>query len=263
MSSILIWKTSWLILSPNRYMEKSLPAKVCVEFCEEWSCLCQVHSKESLVAVHFGEFGCSCEYMGYLLKGWCLVVLTDDGFVQVLWVEAYPQLAICLLGACERADPWCGLSLFGDDSLMHHLSQLFLYDLLVLDGNFLSSLLFWKDCRVFLDVIFSWHVTYTVVAVGEQWLKIPGTVDGCRSGIHIDRVESRSFWSWTTWGLILDWLCCLCCLRIWNYLTCTSLTGTIYLGLGLLTLFARVLKWFNIWDPSSVVLKEPAIFSLG
>ena len=32
-------------------------------------------------------------------------------------------------------------------------------------------------------------------------------------------LKSQSFWWWTTWGLIFHWLCCLCCLRIWNYLT--------------------------------------------
>ena len=109
--------------------------------------------------------------------------------------------------------------LFGDDSLMYHLSQLFFNLLLVLDGNFPSSVLDWKDCRVCLDVVLSWHVTYAVKAVGEQHLKIPGTVNGCRSRLHIEGVESQSFWWWTTWGLIFHWLCCLCCLRIWNYLT--------------------------------------------
>ena len=83
--------------------------------------------------------------MGYLLKGWCIVVLMDDGCIQVLWVKANPQLAICLPGVCEGADPRCGLSLFGDDSLTHHLSQLFLNLLLVLNGNFPSSKLYWKD----------------------------------------------------------------------------------------------------------------------
>ena len=99
------------------YTKKSVPAKVCVECCEEWSCLHQVHPKECFVAIHFGEFCCSCENMGYLLKGWCLVVFMDDGFIQVLWVETYPQLAVCLLRVCEKADPWCGLSLFHDDFL--------------------------------------------------------------------------------------------------------------------------------------------------
>ena len=146
--------------------------------------------KNALLPSTFGEFCCYCENMGYLLKGWCIVVITDDGFIQVLWVEAYPQLAICLLGVCERADPWCGLSLFCDDSLMYHLSQLFLNLLLVLDWSFPSSVLYWKDCRVCLDVIFSRHATYAVKAVGEQCLKIPGPVDGCRSRFHIDGVES-------------------------------------------------------------------------
>ena len=118
------------------YMKNSVHAEVCVECCEEWSFLCQMHSKESLIVFHLGQFGCSCEYVGYLLKGWSIVVLMDDGFVQVLWVKAYPQPAISLLGVCERADPWCGLSLFGDDSLMHHLSQLFFISSLYSMGTF-------------------------------------------------------------------------------------------------------------------------------
>ena len=40
--------------------------------------------KECFFAIHFGEFCCSCENMGYLLEGWCLVILMDDGIVQVL-----------------------------------------------------------------------------------------------------------------------------------------------------------------------------------
>ena len=80
-----------------------------------------MHPKEGLVAIHLGELGGSCEDVSYLLEGWCFVVLTDDCLVQVLGVEAYPQLAICLIGVCQAADPWCGLSLLGDDSLLDHL----------------------------------------------------------------------------------------------------------------------------------------------
>ena len=124
-----------------------------------------------------------------------------------------------------------------------------------------TSMLYWKDGRVCFDVIFSWHVTYTVKAVGEQCLKIPGTVDGCRSRLHIDGVESWSFWCWTTWGLIFHWLCCLCFLRIWNYLT--HLINRDHIdGVESGLFFPRILKWVNFWDPSSVILKEPAIYSL-
>ena len=80
-----------------------------------------MHPKEGLVTIYLRESGGSCEDMSYLLKGWGLVILTDDCLVQVLGVKAYPQLAICLFGVCQAADPWCGLSLFGDDSLLDHL----------------------------------------------------------------------------------------------------------------------------------------------
>ena len=47
-------------------------------------------SWRKLVAIHLGKSCGSCEDMGYLLEGWSLEILMDDGFVQVFWVEAYP-----------------------------------------------------------------------------------------------------------------------------------------------------------------------------
>ena len=67
-------------------------------------------------------------------------------------------------------------------------------------------------------------------------------------GLNLDPFGGGPLESWSFTGCaILTWL--------------ASLTGTIYLGLSLLTL-CKVLKWVNFWDSSSVVLKEPAIFSL-
>ena len=80
-----------------------------------------MHPKEGFVTIYLEESGGSCEDMSCLLKGWGLVVLTDDCLVQVLRVKADPQLAICLFGVHQAADPWCGLSLLGDDSLPDHL----------------------------------------------------------------------------------------------------------------------------------------------
>ena len=105
--------------------------------------------------------------MSYLLKGWGLVILADDGFIQVLGVKAYSQLAIGLLGICQAPDPWGGLSLLGDDSLLDHLCYLLFYLLLVLDGNFPPSVLDWGDSGVSLDVILTAHVSNAVKAVGE------------------------------------------------------------------------------------------------
>ena len=42
----------------------------------------------------------------------------------------------------------------------------------------MSSMLDWWDGWVCLDVILTLHVSDAVKAVGEQCLKIPGTVDG-------------------------------------------------------------------------------------
>ena len=77
------------------------------------------------------------------------------------------------------------LSLFDNDSLPDHLSWL-LFDLLVLDGNFLPSMLDWKDCGVCLDVILPCHVSDAVKTVGEQCLKISGTVNSCGSWLQVD-----------------------------------------------------------------------------
>ena len=57
-------------------------------------------------------------------------------------------------------------------------------------------------------------------AVGEQCLKIPGTVDGHWTWLHIDGIELWSWRRWTTGWLFCGWLCLLPWLKIWNDLTC-------------------------------------------
>ena len=59
--------------------------------------------------------------MGYLLEVGALWFSRMMALLRSLGVKAYSQLAVCLLGVRKAADPWCGLSLFGDDSLMDHL----------------------------------------------------------------------------------------------------------------------------------------------
>ena len=80
-------------------------------------------------------------------------------------------------------------------------------------------MLYRRDCRVCLDVILPIHITDAVKAVGKQCLKIPGTVDGCWTWLHIGGVESWTFGWWAIWELVFHWLCYLCCLGIWNDLT--------------------------------------------
>ena len=97
MSSILIWKISCDILSPkgthrNLYLLRWVLNVVRSEASSE-RCI----PKKALL------------------------LSTLENLVQVLGVKAYPQLAICLFGVHQAADPWCGLSLFGDDSLPDHL----------------------------------------------------------------------------------------------------------------------------------------------
>ena len=53
--------------------------------------------------------------VGALWFSWMIALFRSLG------VKAYSQLAVCLLWVCQAADPWCGLSLLGDDSLSDHL----------------------------------------------------------------------------------------------------------------------------------------------
>ena len=118
MSSILIWKISCDILSPkgthrNLYLLRWVLNIVRSEASSE-RCI----PNKALLPSTFGEFGGSCEDVSYLLEGWSFVVLMDDCLVQVLGVKTDLQLAICLFGVCQAADPWCVHSLLGDDSLV-------------------------------------------------------------------------------------------------------------------------------------------------
>ena len=76
---------------------------------------------EGLVAIYLGEPGGSRENVGYLLEGWCFVVLSDDCLILGLWGQGIFSSSIFLLWVHQAADPFCGLSLFGDDSLPDHL----------------------------------------------------------------------------------------------------------------------------------------------
>ena len=156
------------------HFESKWYIKKCVECCEEWSCLCQVHSEEGLVAIHLRIFGCSAPVstwaissrVGALWFSRMMALLKSFGSRHIL------NLPFAFLGYGRELTHGVGC-LFGNDSLIYHLSQLFFDLLLLLDGNFPSSMLDWKDCRDCLDVILSWHVTYAVEAVGEQHLEDP------------------------------------------------------------------------------------------
>ena len=144
------------------YTEKSVPAEVCVE--------CSWGVKLPLSGAFQRMPCCHTLWRIWLLlwvhglSPWGLVPCDSHGWwllFKSFRLRHILNLPFAFLGYMRRADPWCGLSLFGDDSLMYHLSQLFLDLLLVLDGNFLSSVLYWKDCKVCFDVVFSQHVTCT------------------------------------------------------------------------------------------------------
>ena len=234
MSSILIWKISWLILSPNGTQRNLyLPRCVLNVVRSEASSVKCIPKKALLLS--------TLENLVAPVSTWAI-----PSRVGALWFSQMTalfesfglrhilNLPFAFLGYVRELT-------HGDDFLIYHLFQLFLNLLLVLDGNFLSSVLDWKNCRVCFDIILSWNVTYAVEAVGEQCLKIPGTAGGCRSKCHVDGVES---WS-SDGGPLEGWSCTGCAVfAVWGseITWLTSLTGDIYLGVCFLTLFCKGLE---------------------
>ena len=54
------------------------------------------------------------------IQGWGLIVLLDDGFVEVSGVKAYVEGYIGLLGVCQGGHPFHWLSDRGDNGLVNH-----------------------------------------------------------------------------------------------------------------------------------------------
>ena len=220
MSSILIWTISWLILSPNGTWRNLYLLRCVLNVMRSEAASVRCIPKKALLPSTLENLVASVSTwaissrVGALWFSRMIALFKSFGLRHIL------NLPFAFLGVCERADPWCGLSLFGDDSLTYHLSQLFFISSLYSMGTFH---LLCCTGRTVGSVLMSYSPDMSPMQskmLGEQHLKIPGTVNGCRSRLHIDGVESQSFWWWTTWGLVFHWLCHLCCLRIWNYLTC-------------------------------------------
>ena len=180
MSSILIWKISWLILSPNDTWRKTCWGVCWMLWSEAASVRCipkkamLLSTLENLVAP-VSTWAISLR-VGALWFSWMMVLFKSFGLRHILnlpfaFLGYVRELTHGVCSVCLVMIPWCTISLSS------------FFDLLfVLNGNFLSSMVYGKDYRVCLDVIFSWYVTYAVKAVGEQCLKIPGTVDGLDPG---------------------------------------------------------------------------------
>ena len=81
MSSILIWKISWLILSLNGTLRNLYLPKCVLNIVSSDASFVRCIPKNDFVAIDFGEFGGSCENMCYLFKGWSFVILMDYGFI--------------------------------------------------------------------------------------------------------------------------------------------------------------------------------------
>ena len=59
--------------------------------------------------------------VGDLIQGWGLVVLPDDGFVEVSGIKACVEGSIWLLGVYQGGQPFNWLHDGGDNSLVNHM----------------------------------------------------------------------------------------------------------------------------------------------
>ena len=167
------------------YSEESVLTKVCVEHCKEWSCFCQVHTKECFVAIHLGKFCSSCEDMCNLPQG-----LELYGFH--IWWPCSGLSGRDKFSACHW--PFWGMSVSWP--MVWALSALQWFPI----KPSLQALFRSHPCTRLGLCIFhvelawlsgrSWcHTCLTCLlckAVREQHLKVLGTVDGCCIGLYID-----------------------------------------------------------------------------
>ena len=218
MSSILIWKMSWLILSPNGTCRNLYLPRCVLNVARSEAAFVRCIPKNALLpstlknlVAPVSTWAISSR-VGALWFSQMMALFKSFGSRQILnllfaFLGYVRELTHGVGSVCLVMIPRCTIS---PSSFSISLYSMGTFHLLCCIGRTVGC----------FDVILSRHVTYAVKAVREQCLKIPGTVDGWRSRIHLDWVESRSFWWWTTRGLFFHWLCHLCFLRIWNYLTC-------------------------------------------
>ena len=198
--------------------------------------------------------------MGYLLKGWCLVVLTDDVFsssplglgisstchlpswgMWESWPMVWAQSAFLMI-------PWHTIS--PSSFSVSSLYSMGTFRLPHCTGRTLGSVL--------MSYSPDMSPMQSKLLGNNAWRSLV-LFNGCRSRLHCR-------WGWMSIllesGPLEGWSFIGCAVfAVWGseITQLTSLTETMYLGLSLLTLFSRVLKEVNFWDPSSVVLKEAVI----
>ena len=117
-----------------------------VECCQERSFVCEMYLKKCLQSIGLCVHCRSGQFVCYLLHRHGLMVLSDDGLVQVAWIQTYPYFSIWFPRECHWRDPWCWFHLLHDDFLFYQVVQFLVYCLLWLDWYLPSGMCCWLDC---------------------------------------------------------------------------------------------------------------------
>ena len=105
MSSILIWKMSWLILSPSGTCKNLYLPQCVLNVVSSDASFVRSILKKALMPSTLENLVAPVRTCGISSRVGSFVILLDDGSVQVIWVKRYSQLAICLFGISQRTDP--------------------------------------------------------------------------------------------------------------------------------------------------------------
>ena len=143
-------------------MQELVPAMMCVESSKVRRLLIEMDVPEAVLSIQLTEVCNTIEAMRYLFKGGSLVVLLNNGLVQVLWIKADMKGTIRLAGIGKRRHP---LGKLGDrcyHPLCDHVIEDALYLLSVLYGYPPSGMLDGGYIRVGPDGIGTGHVANCV-----------------------------------------------------------------------------------------------------
>ena len=94
MSSICIWKMSWLILSQNRTHRNRYLSRCVLNVVSSDVCSVRCIPKNAFFPSTLENFVAPDNYVDNLFRSWCFMVFSEYCFVQILWVETNSQLTV-------------------------------------------------------------------------------------------------------------------------------------------------------------------------
>ena len=166
-----------------------------VERCQERSFVHKMYLKKCLQSIGLCVHCCSSQFVCYLFHRHGFMVLSDDGLVQVAWLQTYPYIPVWLPWKRHWRDPWCWLNLLRDDFLFYQVIQFLVYCLLGLDWH-----------------LPSWHALLAWLK-GLSWCcRLLSSCQVCQMSWGI--VSSNPPWSCMTLSLVHGRLVLPCCLAI-------------------------------------------------